>query len=147
MSDDFTERYDPDCAFCGIVHRKEPAEVVHRWADAVAFVPLHPATAGHVLVAPVGHAETLWDLPSRVAQRLMNRVLTVSQALRDVSGADGLNIIQSNGAAATQTVPHVHIHCIPRYDNDNMQLVWPSADLKTEKATEEIAGLLRAALA
>ena len=120
------------CAFCRIV-RGEDVEAVIVWEDqhTVAFAPLKPATQGHTLVVPKEHATQLWDLSKNDAAAVMSTTLTVSQSLRQTLQPDGLNIIQSNGAAATQTVAHVHVHVVPRWKRDRMTLRWPRMGAQT----------------
>ena len=101
-----------------------PARVVYRDAHAVAFFPLRPAALGHTLVVPRRHMPDIWELPEQTAAHLSRTVLRVAAALRAAVTPDGLNIIQSNGAAATQTVPHLHAHLVPRWAADAMGPIW-----------------------
>lgn len=113
-----------ECVFCDIIAGASRATFVGTNRGAVAFIPLHPVTEGHVLVVPRRHAESLldpaWlevDLP-----RLWTLIRQVGE--RVMRNADGFNIVQSNGVAATQTVPHVHFHVVPRRDGDGLRLPW-----------------------
>lgn len=100
--------------------------VVYRDDHAVAFFPLRPATFGHTLVVPRRHIPDIWELPEQTAVHLSRAVLRVAAALRAAVTPDGLNIIQSSGAAATQTVPHLHMHLVPRWAADAMGPIWPA---------------------
>jgi histidine triad (HIT) family protein len=115
---------DPDCLFCRIIAGELPSQRVDEDERTVAFMDISPATRGHALVVPRNHAADLLeadpdDLAAVVvaAQRLARRAV---QRL----GADGVNLINSCGAAAWQTVFHLHIHVIPRYADDPLQLPW-----------------------
>lgn len=135
------------CPFCAIVAAQLSAHVIQRWPDAIAFAPLRPATLGHTLVIPTAHVETVWDLDIGAAQRLTARTLEISSALRAVLDPPGLNIIQSNGAAATQTVPHLHVHLVPRYEGDDVGKIWPLCSSIAEQDTARVVADLRASLA
>jgi histidine triad (HIT) family protein len=115
---------DPDCLFCKIVAGEIPSERVAEDERTLAFMDINPATRGHALVIPRRHAANLLeidpeDLAATVAaaQRL---VRTASERL----GADGVNLLNSCGPAAWQTVFHFHVHVIPRYEGDPLRLPW-----------------------
>lgn len=92
------------------------------------FLPDHPATRGHVLVVPNHHVADVWSLSQGAARNLASAVLRVAGAAREALHPDGLNVIQSNGAAATQSVDHLHVHVVPRWATDDMGEIWPSPD-------------------
>ena len=100
--------------------------MVYRDDHAVAFFPLRPATFGHTLVVPRRHIPDIWELPEAAVAHLSRAALRVAAALRAAVAPDGLNIIQSSGAAATQTVPHLHVHLVPRWAADAMGPIWPA---------------------
>ena len=116
--------HDPDCLFCRIVAGEIPATRVREDERTIAFMDINPATRGHVLVVPREHSVDLHEIGAedlaacaRMAQRLARRV-------RDRLGADGVNLLNSCGQAAWQTVFHFHVHVIPRYDDDPLRLPW-----------------------
>jgi histidine triad (HIT) family protein len=118
---------DPDCLFCKIVAGEIPSTRVHEDDRTVAFMDINPATRGHLLVVPRDHAADLHaidpeDLAAcgRVAQELAGR-------MRDRLGADGVNLLNSCGSAAWQTVFHFHLHVVPRYADDPLELPWTPA--------------------
>lgn len=117
---------DTSCPFCAIIMGEGPARVVYRDDHAVAFFPLRPATFGHTLVVPRRHIPDIWELPEAAVAHLSRAALRVAAALRAAVAPDGLNIIQSSGAAATQTVPHLHVHLVPRWAADAMGPIWPA---------------------
>jgi diadenosine tetraphosphate (Ap4A) HIT family hydrolase len=118
----------PDCAFCDIVAGDAPARVVTQGRGVTVFLPDHPATNGHVLVVPNEHVPNVWSLSLGTARNLASEVLRVTSAARAALEPEGLNIIQSNGEAATQTVGHLHVHVVPRWTTDDMGAIWPSTD-------------------
>lgn len=138
MSASSTESFeaDPDCDFCDIVAQQEDAREVLRTDQVVAFFPLEPATLGHTMIIPRRHLPNIWHLDDPTAAVLATATLTVARAVRDALDPDGLNIIQSNGHAATQTVPHLHVHVVPRWHHDAMGPIWPDdTDWTAEQMT------------
>lgn len=117
---------DPDCPFCEIISREDrDVREVYRDAKVVAFFPTEPATLGHTLVVPLGHVPDIWSLDDETAADLARATLLIAKAVRRSIEPQGLNIIQSNGAAATQTVNHLHVHVVPRWDRDSLGPIWP----------------------
>ena len=117
---------NPSCPFCAIIMGEGRAREACRDDHAVAFFPLRPATLGHTLVVPRRHIPNIWELPEQTAAHLSRTVLRVVAAVRAAITPDGLNIIQSSGAVATQTVPHLHAHLVPRWAADAMGPIWPA---------------------
>ena len=117
-----------DCPFCAIWRGEAPAQV-HLRSDAggvMAIRPLNPATNGHVLVIPRRHVELWPDLTPNEMASIGVTALTAANILRHLDPPpEGFNLIASAGAAATQTVPHVHFHVVPRYRRDRMGRIWP----------------------
>jgi len=118
---------DPDCLFCKIVAGEIPSERVDEDERTVAFMDINPATRGHALVIPRRHAANLLEID---AEDLAATVAAAQRLARTVSerlGADGVNLINSCGPAAWQTVYHFHVHVIPRYEDDPLRLPWTPA--------------------
>jgi histidine triad (HIT) family protein len=134
------------CDFCEIVARDEPARVVLRNEWVVAFFPFEPATLGHTLVVPATHIPNIWSLDERIAHHLCNATLRVAGAIREALVPEGLSIIQSNGEAASQTVMHLHIHVVPRRQNDDMGAIWPEKTTFTDQAKDEACLRIRQAM-
>jgi histidine triad (HIT) family protein len=118
---------DPDCIFCKIVAGELPATIVDEDERTIAFMDINPATRGHALVIPRAHAADLLTVESEdllavalAARRLAERA---KQRLR----ADGVNLVNSCGAVAWQSVFHFHMHVIPRYEDDPLRLPWVPA--------------------
>ena len=135
---------EPDCPFCEIVQREDPdAREVYRDEHVVAFFPLEPATLGHTLVIPRQHVVDIWALDEATAAHLARGTLRVANAVRRVVEPQGLNIIQSNGEAATQTVAHVHVHVVPRWAGDAVGRIWPPETDYSEDQKDETWERLR----
>jgi histidine triad (HIT) family protein len=118
---------DPDCLFCKIVAGEIPATVVAQDARTVAFMDINPATRGHVLVVPREHTADLLSVPAEDLAACAATAKRLAARVKDALGADGINLINSCGPAAWQTVFHFHIHVIPRYDDDPLRLPWTPA--------------------
>lgn len=116
---------EPDCPFCEIVAHEEDAREVFRTDSVVAFFPSEPATLGHTLLIPRAHVRDIWDVDVDLATELGRWTVTLAGAVRRAMKPHGLNVIQSNGAAATQTVMHLHVHVVPRWENDEVGRIWP----------------------
>ena len=116
-----------DCLFCKIVAGEVPSQRVDEDERTVAFMDINPATRGHALVIPRAHTPDLMSIDpdelAAVAAAAQRVAVRAKQRLR----ADGVNLINSCGAAAWQTVFHFHLHVIPRYDSDPLRLPWVPA--------------------
>jgi histidine triad (HIT) family protein len=112
------------CPFCAIVAGELPASVVWEDAQVVAFLDLRQAVAGHVLVVPRQHVETLYELDEDTAATLMRVAHRMAVAIRACWDPPGLNLWQSNGAAGGQEVPHVHLHVQPRRVSDGLLRIY-----------------------
>ena len=115
---------DPDCLFCGIVAGSIPSETIDSDERTVAFMDINPATPGHALVAPREHSADLLEIGPDDLTASILAAQRLSKRMKDVLGADGINLINACGAAAWQTVFHFHIHVVPRYEGDPLKLPW-----------------------
>jgi histidine triad (HIT) family protein len=123
-----------DCLFCKIVAGEVPSTRVHEDDRVIAIMDIFPATRGHVLVIPRAHATDVHEVSdddlaaaASVAKRL------AGLAMRGLA-ADGVTIMQSNGAVAWQTVFHYHVHVIPRYRDDPLVLPWRPGEAPADPA-------------
>jgi histidine triad (HIT) family protein len=115
---------DPDCLFCKITHGELPATRVHEDERTVAFMDINPATRGHLLVVPREHSRDVYEIDPEDLNACLAAARTMAMRVRDKLGADGVNLLNSCGRAAWQTVFHFHIHVIPRYEGDPLRLPW-----------------------
>ncbi len=136
---------DPECAFCRIVGQQEEATVVFEDAACIAFFPRHPASVGHTLVVPKVHVRDFLELDERTGSGLVNATVHVGRAIREALNPEGMNAITSAGSAATQTVFHLHVHLVPRWEGDKIGRIWPPAQPWIEAMEGEVAQLVRAA--
>lgn len=137
----------PSCPFCSIVDGSDAdARVLYRDERVVAFFPLNPATRGHTLVVPHRHVPNSRELMPPEARDLAAAVQRVAATIWAGLSPQGLNIIQSNGAAATQSVEHLHVHLVPRWDEDQMGLTWPDGPAEDDNAQDQTLTQLQAAL-
>ncbi|WP_371827527.1 HIT family protein [Amycolatopsis sp. WQ 127309] len=114
-----------NCPFCRVAAGVGLARVVKRWNGATAFFPLSPATLGHTLLIPNMHIPDIWSLDVETARQLSVYSLELANVVNATLSPDGMNIINSNGGAASQTVGHLHIHFVPRWQDDRMGEIWP----------------------
>jgi histidine triad (HIT) family protein len=115
---------DPDCIFCKIVAGELPSTRVDEDERTVAFMDINPATRGHALVVPRDHTQDLLTIDGDDLAAVMAAARRLAARAKQVFGADGINLLNSCGAAAWQTVFHFHVHVIPRYDDDPLHLPW-----------------------
>ena len=112
---------DEECLFCRIVGGELPATVVHEDERTVAFMDINPSTRGHVLVVPRAHSSDVHDVaPDDLAACYLAAKQVAGRQLERL-GADGVNLLNSTGRVAGQTVLHFHVHVIPRYDDDGIR--------------------------
>lgn len=113
-----------DCIFCKIVAGELPARIVREDERTIAFMDIAPATYGHTLVIPRAHARDLLEIPAEDLQAVVLAGQEIAAQAKERLNADGVNLINSCGARAWQTVFHFHLHVIPRYADDAMKLPW-----------------------
>jgi histidine triad (HIT) family protein len=116
-----------DCLFCKIVAGDLPATIVDEDERTIAFMDINPATRGHALVIPRAHATDLHEISGEDLQACAVAAQRLAARTRERLGADGVNLINSCGAAAWQTVFHFHVHVVPRYVGDPLELPWVPA--------------------
>lgn len=125
-----------NCVFCRIVAKEIPATVVHEDEHTLGFMDIGQVNPGHVLVALKKHAENIFALDDTQAAAVFRSAAKVARAIRGAFEPQGLSVYQANGAVAGQTVLHLHIHLVPRYDGDGMALSWPVKNPPREKLAE-----------
>ena len=126
------------CTFCRIIAGQAPGDFVFRDDAVVAIADLRQVTEGHILVMPTAHFETIDDLDEVTAAKLAWSTVRVSRAVGRAYAPDGINVWSSNGKAAGQEVPHVHIHVFPRLAGDDLMRVYPDAPLERYNADSEV---------
>jgi histidine triad (HIT) family protein len=131
-----------DCLFCGVVAGLIPSETIDSDERTVAFMDINPATAGHALVVPRAHSADLLEIGAEDLSATVSAAQRLSRRMKDILGADGINLINACGAAAWQTVFHFHIHVVPRYEDDPLKLPWIPAPGDSDEIAQ-IANRLR----
>jgi histidine triad (HIT) family protein len=116
--------HDPDCLFCKIAAGEIPATRVREDERTIAFMDINPATRGHLLVIPREHAADLLDVGADDLAACLMASKELARRLKEKLGADGVNLLNSCGRDAWQTVFHFHVHVIPRYAGDPLRLPW-----------------------
>ncbi len=117
-----------DCLFCRIVEGSIPSAKVYEDEHVYAFLDISQVTDGHTLVIPKQHAKDIYELPEDVAAELFRRVPKIARAIKDAYKPLGINLLNNNEVAAGQSVFHLHIHLIPRYEKDGFDAKWVTRD-------------------
>ncbi len=134
------------CIFCRIVAGEIPAEVVAREPEVTAFLDVQPLADGHVLVVPRAHVAAIEDLPPDAADALFRAVVRLAGPVRTALGAAGTTIGVNNGEATGQTIPHVHVHIVPRREGDGAGSVHTIFPRRTSRALPDVGAAIREAL-
>ena len=136
---------DPNCIFCKIVAGQIPSTKLFEDAETLAFMDINPANDGHCLVIPKTHAATLFDISADDVAATIRTAQRVACALAAALAPDGLNLVQSNGPGAAQSVPHLHFHILPRRMGDGLLINWALKPGDMQRIAE-VAALIRAKL-
>lgn len=116
-----------DCVFCKIIRREIPASIVYEDNEVLAFLDIAPTAPGHTLVIPKDHHETFLGTPKRVMHDVLDVAQRIGQVQMKKLNALGVNILINNYPPAGQSVPHFHVHVIPRYGKkDGLQIAMVS---------------------
>jgi histidine triad (HIT) family protein len=113
-----------DCLFCGIVAGDVPAQVVDSDEHTVAFMDINPATRGHALVVPRTHAADLFEISDEDLEHTIVAARRLARRMKATLSPDGFNVLNSCGSVAWQTIFHFHLHVVPRYEDDPLELPW-----------------------
>ncbi|MBM3565144.1 MAG: HIT family protein [Alphaproteobacteria bacterium] len=127
--------------FTKIVNRQIPAAIVYEDEETIAFMDAGQVKPGHVVVAAKKQVETILDLDDRLAEALFRTAAKVAKAIERAFGPEGLTILQANKAAGWQTVPHVHLHVLPRHKGDGVEITWPRKNPSFEELQSMAAKL------
>ena len=125
------------CIFCKIAAGDIPSATIYEDEDFRVILDIEPASKGHALILPKDHYANLYELPEEVAAKVLLVAKKVVTAMTEILGCDGYNVLQNNGEVAGQTVFHYHMHLIPRYKDDTVNIKWAPGKL-TEEIRNEI---------
>jgi histidine triad (HIT) family protein len=134
---------DPDCIFCKVIAGEIPGEIVDSDDRTVTVMDINPATRGHVVVIPREHAEDLLSVSEEDLAATMAAVRRIATRMQETLGPDGFNILNNMGRVAWQSIFHFHVHVIPRYRDDPLQLPWlpePADPAELASTASEIRG-------
>ena len=128
-----------DCIFCKIISKEVSAKILYEDDDTISFLDAFPVAKGHTLVIPKEHHAKLQDLPSNTNQKLFD---TVHKMIEKVDSLQGSTLVAiHNGKESGQEVPHVHVHLIPRSNDDSAGPVHSMFKDKIELSDSEINSL------
>jgi histidine triad (HIT) family protein len=132
-----------ECVFCRIAAGAEPCFRLYEDDHTLAFMDKHPPNDGHCLVIPKTHHETIFDMSPESFAAVARTVVRIAHAVRQALQPAALNLVQANGAAAGQSVGHVHIHVLPRRAGDNLAINWPRDNPADPARLAGLAELIR----
>ena len=135
--------HDPNCVFCQIVADTRKCVLLTEDPEALAFMDIHPANPGHCLVVPKGHWPTVFDIPPDAFAAVARLAVRIATGVQRALAPPGVSLVQANGPAAGQTVPHLHVHILPRRDDDRLPLNWPRTKVGDADSIAEIAARIR----
>ena len=135
---------ETNCIFCKILAGEIPSTAVYEDDSFRAILDVNPAAREHVIIITKKHAANIFELPEEDASKIFVVAKKIATAVKKAYNCDGVNIVQNNGEAAGQTVFHVHVHVIPRFQNDTVNIKWKQGDMPEdmEAVAEEIKAYL-----
>lgn len=133
--------FDEECIFCKLAGGQIPTNSIYEDDDFKVIMDLSPASKGHCIILPKTHAKNLLELPDEYCEKILLVAKKCCKVLKEVLHCDGINVLQNNGEAAGQTVFHLHVHLIPRYEGDNVHIKW--GEYKDATNLEEMAAEIR----
>ena len=128
-----------ECIFCRIANGEIPSATLYEDDDFRVILDLGPASKGHALILPKSHVANIYELPDELAGKAMVLAKKMAGRMTEALECDGFNIVQNNGEVAGQTVFHFHMHLIPRYEGDQVNVTWKPGTL-TDEVRDEIIG-------
>ena len=121
-----------NCIFCKIAAGDIPSATIYEDNDFRVILDIEPASKGHALILPKEHYANLYELSDELSAKALIVAKKVITKMTGILGCDGYNVVQNNGEAAGQTVFHFHMHLIPRYKEDSVNLGWKMGTLSEE---------------
>lgn len=133
-----------DCEFCAIAEGEADASVLYENAETIAFLDSDPAIAGHTLVVPKRHQESLVTGPETTLRAVIETVHTVATAMEAALDVDGFSLFHTSGVLVGH-ISHAHVHLLPRFADDDIRIALQRHDVATE-LSQELAVSVRRAL-
>lgn len=131
-----------DCIFCKIAKGDIPSATIYETSDFRVILDVAPANKGHVLIITKEHFDNIFQMDAETAGKLFSLATVVARAIKEKTGCEGLNVLQNNGEVAGQTVHHFHLHLIPRFRNDGVNISWEPKRTVAEEQ-QELAKAIR----
>ncbi len=125
-----------DCIFCKLANGDIPVNALYEDEDFKVIFDQGPASKGHVLILPKNHFDNIYDMDSEMAGKAFQLANKLAKPIVDTLQCQGLNILQNNGTVAGQTVFHFHIHMIPRYTDDKVNITWNQGSVTADEVQE-----------
>ena len=122
-----------DCIFCKIIDGKIPSATILENSEFKVILDRFPGNEGHVLILPKKHYANIFEIEPETAGKLFQLAVLISRARKASLGFENMNVVQNNGPVAGQTVNHFHLHLIPRYEGDGVDIKWKQLDLTDEQ--------------
>ncbi len=130
-----------DCIFCKIANGIIPAQALYEDDDFKVIFDRGPASRGHALVLPKEHFDNVFSMDENYTGKVFTVAAKAAKAINDEFGCDGINILQNNNEAAGQTVFHFHMHIIPRYKNDHVNIGWKPGEITDDEINADAAAI------
>ena len=131
---------DHNCIFCKIAAGEIPSATIYEDEDFKVIMDISPASKGHAIILPKSHAANIYEVSEDVASKIFVVAKKVAIAMKEELHCEGINILQNNGEIAGQTVFHLHVHLLPRYKGDKINIKWNHKD----KYEDDFAALAKA---
>jgi histidine triad (HIT) family protein len=125
--------FDESCIFCKIVYKQAPSSIIYEDEAVMVFLDIRPLNMGHTLVIPKDHYVDIFDIPQTLLSQVHKIAQQVSSPIKKATAADGISIIQQNGKAAGQDIFHIHVHVVPRFEEQKLP---PFHELKEVERTK-----------
>ncbi|MBP5192098.1 MAG: HIT family protein [Eubacterium sp.] len=122
-----------DCIFCKLANGVFPTNSIYEDENFNVILDVSPANRGHALILPKQHFDNIFEIDDETASKIMPLAKKIATAVKKVTECDGVNVQQNNGTAAGQSVFHLHVHIIPRFDDDKFKLVWDPKSFSDEE--------------
>lgn len=129
---------DENCIFCKIAAGEIPSRTIYEDDSFRVIMDISPAAKGHAIILPKNHAADIFELPEEDASKILIVAKKVASAMKKALMCDGVNILQNNGEVAGQTVFHLHVHVIPRYQDDQVKIKWSPITTFTEEEMDAL---------
>lgn len=139
-------RMDKDCIFCRIVAGEVPSTRIYEDERTLAFMDIMPLNKGHILVIPKEHFGSIVDIDPQLYGHLASVISRMAKAVQATLNPDGMNVLQLNGRAGNQLVPHLHVHLVPRWTGDGLTISSWEPVMGNQEEIAATAELIKAVL-